>query len=58
MLEIRDDGRGFDRSAVDIGGQGLNNMKLRAAAIGGRFELATAPGAGTVIRVSVDHLES
>jgi ligand-binding sensor domain-containing protein/signal transduction histidine kinase len=48
-LEIRDDGRGFDPAAVpaDGGHHGLRNLRQRAAALGARLEIDTAPGRGT-----------
>jgi signal transduction histidine kinase len=53
-LVIADDGVGFD--LAQAGGQGhhgLANMGVRAAAIGGRLDIQTKPGAGTRIRVSL-----
>ena len=44
MLEIGDDGDGFDATAAG-GGFGLTGMRERAAAIGGVFTVTTAPGA-------------
>jgi sugar lactone lactonase YvrE len=48
-LEIRDDGRGFDPAAVlpDSGHHGLRSLRERAAALGARLEIDTAPGRGT-----------
>jgi ligand-binding sensor domain-containing protein/signal transduction histidine kinase len=48
-LEIRDDGRGFDPAAVlpDTGHHGLRSLRARAAALGARLEIDTAPGQGT-----------
>jgi signal transduction histidine kinase/ligand-binding sensor domain-containing protein len=46
LLRIEDDGRGFDPAATSQG-HGLRGMAQRAAALGGRFELDTAVGAGT-----------
>jgi signal transduction histidine kinase len=51
-LEVSDDGRGFDPSARR-GGNGLQNMRRRAAAIGGRLEVRSAPGEGTSVRLEV-----
>lgn len=52
-LRIRDDGRGFDPSAVGAGRLGLISMRERAAAIGAHLEVASAPGAGTTITVTL-----
>jgi ligand-binding sensor domain-containing protein/signal transduction histidine kinase len=45
------DGRGTLETggAVDAAGQGLRSMRRRAAAIGGRLSITSAPGAGTTI---------
>jgi two-component system NarL family sensor kinase len=51
-LVIVDDGIGFDQGAVDADprrGIGLRNMRERLAAIGGRCEVVTRPGATRVI---------
>lgn len=46
-LEIYDNGRGFDPAAVaSQGGNGLPNLRQRAAEIGGKLGLETAPGQG------------
>ena len=50
-LEIGDDGRGFDPGAESAGHFGLQNMRERAEAIGGRFGIETGPGRGTVVTV-------
>jgi len=52
VLEISDDGIGFDRSAVtDPSHHGLPNMRARAEAIGGRLVIDTAPDLGTRVAV-------
>lgn len=51
-LLVRDDGRGFNPS--DSGraqALGLVSMRERALALGGRFELTSAPGKGTIVRL-------
>lgn len=53
-LEIRDDGGGFDPAFVSenrVGHFGLQGMRERAEKVGAEFDLASSPGAGTVIRV-------
>jgi len=53
-LEVRDDGWGFDPSAVgDRGGMGLVNMQERAEKVGGTLEIVSRPGEGTTIRVTI-----
>ena len=56
VLEVRDDGRGFDTSAVAARGRrnfGLQFMRERAELIGARFEVQSRPGAGTVVRLAI-----
>jgi signal transduction histidine kinase len=50
-LEIRDDGRGFDRDALRARALGLVAMEERAAALGGRLDVRSAPGMGTTVRL-------
>jgi signal transduction histidine kinase len=54
-LSIRDDGRGFDASAVRRAGRhlGLVSMRDRADGVGGRLTVQSAPGKGTVIEMEV-----
>ncbi|MDR7522899.1 MAG: HAMP domain-containing protein [Armatimonadota bacterium] len=52
-LEVRDDGCGFDPDAPRAGGEGLGNMQARAAWIGGRLAVRSAPGRGTTVAVEV-----
>jgi signal transduction histidine kinase len=47
---VRDDGVGFE-DADEGAGQGLRNMRTRAASIDGGFTLRSAPGSGTAIEV-------
>jgi signal transduction histidine kinase len=53
LLEVRDDGSGFDRAARHPGHFGLESMHSRAAELGGMLTISSAPGAGTVVRVEV-----
>jgi signal transduction histidine kinase len=53
VLEVDDDGRGFDPSRPAGAGQGLGNLRERAQALGGRVEIASAPGQGTRVRVTI-----
>lgn len=54
VLEVSDDGRGFDTSKVQLTlGHGLSNMQTRAHNAGGDIELTSEPGAGTTILVWV-----
>jgi signal transduction histidine kinase len=54
LLEVRDDGRGFDVDAVDDG-VGLQNIRDRFGAVGGRVEIRSQPGHGTVMLAAVHH---
>jgi PAS domain S-box-containing protein len=49
-LDVADDGCGFNFSAIQPG-MGLVGMRERTFAMGGQFELQSAPGAGTQIRI-------
>ncbi len=54
VLSVSDDGRGFDPAAVQAAGHGhfgLLGMRERAESLGGKFQLTTAPGRGTEVRV-------
>jgi signal transduction histidine kinase len=53
LVEIRDNGRGFDPAAGHPGHFGLDSMRSRAAEVGGRVTIASAPGSGTLVRVRV-----
>ncbi len=52
-LRAADDGRGFDPSNEAKGCFGLTGMRERAAALGGRLLIRSAPGAGTEVEVEV-----
>lgn len=53
IAEIRDDGKGFDINA-QMPGNGLNNMRTRAAELNGLFLLDSNPGKGTLIRLEFE----
>ena len=69
LLDVRDDGVGFDPAASDAGtagagdggpgrgGFGLASMRQRVAEAGGTLEIESAPGEGTAIAVSVPAVE-
>lgn len=48
MLTLQDNGKGFDLSNVKFG-NGLKNMESRASAIGGKLDVISSPGKGTII---------
>ena len=51
LLEITDNGVGFDSEREPGNGFGLQGMRERVDLLGGRFELRSAPGQSTVVRV-------
>jgi two-component system NarL family sensor kinase len=56
VLEVRDDGRGFDVGAVAARGRrnfGLQFMRERAELIGGGFDVRSRPDGGTVVRLAI-----
>lgn len=53
LLEVTDDGKGFDTQSVRAG-NGLDNMAQRAADIGASYELTSVSGKGTTVRVTLD----
>jgi two-component system sensor histidine kinase DegS len=56
VLEVRDDGRGFDIGAVAARGRrnfGLQFMRERAELVGAQFEVRSRPEAGTVVRLAI-----
>ena len=56
VVEIRDDGAGFDVGAVATRGRrnfGLQFMRERAELIGAALEVSSRPDAGTVVRLAV-----
>jgi signal transduction histidine kinase len=52
ILEIDDDGRGFDPAAPQTG-LGLRNLKDRGIAIGGRVAVKSKAGEGTTIQIAI-----
>jgi two-component system, NarL family, sensor histidine kinase DevS len=53
LLEVDDDGQGFDPAATEGAGRGLGNLRARAARLGGRAEIVSVPGEGTTVRVAI-----
>ena len=56
ILEVRDDGRGFDAGAVAARGRsnfGLQFMRERAELIGARLDIRSRPDGGTVVRLAI-----
>ncbi len=53
LLEIVDDGRGFDSDKIEAGRYGLLGMKERAQILGGRLLIESFPGRGTRIELRI-----
>ena len=55
VLEVRDDGCGFDvQAVVNSAGLGLVSMRERVDNLGGVFEVNSRPGGGTLVRVTLE----
>jgi PAS domain S-box-containing protein len=54
LLEIEDDGKGFDMNSIKPEGSfGLLGMKERVADLKGTFTITTSPGNGTIIHAEI-----
>ncbi len=53
VLEVRDDGQGFDPQGSFPGHLGLKSMRERAEHLGGRVTIQSAPGQGTTVRAEL-----
>ena len=53
VLEVRDNGRGFDPGSAGDGRFGLAGMRERAAQMGAELEIESAPQQGTRVRLRV-----
>src|ERR671932_1501680 len=53
VVEVADDGVGFEPSSPEAEGYGLPSMRERAERLGGTVEIDSGPGAGTRVRVEV-----
>lgn len=56
-LEVADDGHGFDPGDPELRSRhlGLTSMEERAAELGGRLAISSAPGSGTTVRLELPH---
>ncbi len=55
-LEVRDDGAGFDPATIhshEGRHYGLTGMQERVQSVGGRFQLHSAPGIGTHVKIEI-----
>jgi signal transduction histidine kinase len=55
VIEVSDDGVGFDPHAADVRSRhlGLTSMEERARELSGRLKIRSAPGRGTTVRVEL-----
>jgi PAS domain S-box-containing protein len=53
VLEVDDDGRGFEPGTGGGRGWGLRNLRERALAMGGTLDIESVPGEGTTVRLRV-----
>jgi nitrate/nitrite-specific signal transduction histidine kinase len=53
VLRIRDDGKGFDQTAVPEGHLGITGMRARADKIGASYVVTSRAGEGTTVEVVV-----
>ncbi len=51
LVQVQDWGRGFDPARGGSGGHGLRSMRERAELLGGKLEIVSRPGQGTLLRV-------
>ena len=57
-IRVADNGKGFDPATTDArsdhqGGFGLFNIRQRIEGLGGRIEIASAPGQGTTATINI-----
>lgn len=53
LLDVRDNGHGFDLNSIKEGSFGLLGIRERVHMLGGKLSIDSEPGSGTVISVSV-----
>lgn len=53
MLTIKDNGKGFDSQVRKANSFGLLGIRERAAMVGGKAEISSEPGKGTMVRFSL-----
>lgn len=52
FLQVADNGRGFNVAALSDG-HGLSSMRRRTEALGGHFDVVSAPGRGTILTFTI-----
>ncbi|MFD0697510.1 sensor histidine kinase [Paenibacillus sp. GCM10027628] len=53
VLQLQDDGQGFERSDIPSASHGLSTMRERAQKLGGEVEIDSKLGTGTRVRVKI-----
>jgi len=53
LLEIVDNGKGFDEKEAQGRGNGVRNLRQRAESLGGEIEIESVPGRGTSVRLRI-----
>ena len=53
LLEVTDNGSGFDIHEAEGHGHGLTNLRARAEALGGTLQIDTRPGQGSAVRIRI-----
>lgn len=57
MMEIRDNGKGFDMAEINLTfGHGLSNIQTRIHQVGGEVEISSVVGEGTSVLAWVPRL--
>ncbi len=51
LLQISDDGKGFDVNRVRLFANGLRNMQNRIEQVGGQYSIVSKPGGGTITEI-------
>ena len=49
LIEVHDNGKGFDTQSIATSSQGINGMRHRVEAAGGKLTVTSSPGQGTQI---------
>lgn len=52
-VRIEDNGKGFKKNQTETDGQGLRNMTRRAASLGGKLNIETQTGKGTIVELKL-----
>ena len=53
-LTVRDDGSGFDPARATAGGHfGMIGLRERTAQMGGKLEVESSPGQGTLVKIRI-----